>query len=101
MLDYDITSRQQYYLLIILLQYPLNALRFRIIMLIGDCSVHIKGAVPRDFQLLVFSWISFPQAPEYSAIQICLKTLGDIRGSRCTTGVIDTFGKWKNGNYFV
>ncbi len=26
----------------------------------------IKGTVSRDFRLLVFSWISFPQSPEYT-----------------------------------
>ncbi len=29
-----------------------------------------KGTVSRDFRLLVFSWISFPQAPEYTIVAI-------------------------------
>ena len=27
----------------------------------------LKGTVSRDFRLLAFSWISFPQAPEYTS----------------------------------
>ncbi len=48
-----------------------------------------KGTVPRNFWLQVFSWISFPQDPEYTIrlFQICSKIHGDIRNSRFTTGV--------------
>ncbi len=48
-----------------------------------------KGTVPRNFWLQVFSWISFPQVPEYTIrlFQICSKIHGDIRNSRFTTGV--------------
>ncbi len=37
----------------------------------------VKGTVPRDFRLLVFSWISLPQAPEctISAISIFFENL--------------------------
>jgi hypothetical protein len=58
-----------------------------------------KGTVPRGFRLLVFSnesvstkHLSVPLRP----FQIFSKIRGDIRGSRCTTGVVDTGGKWKN-----
>jgi hypothetical protein len=39
-----------------------------------------------------FSWITFPQAPEITlgSFQFFSKIRGDIRKSRCTTGVIDT-----------
>ncbi len=58
----------------------------------------IKGTVPRDFRLLVFFMNQFPQAPEYNikAISIFSKILGDICGSRCTTGVVDTVANGKN-----
>ncbi len=54
----------------------------------------------RDFLLLVFSWISFPPAPEYSikTVSNFLKILGDIRSSRFATGVNDTGGKWKKSS---
>jgi hypothetical protein len=32
------------------------------------------------------------------AFQIFSKICGDIRGSRCTTGVVDTSGKWKKSS---
>ncbi len=28
-------------------------------------AIRVKGTVPQYFRLQVFSWISFPQAPEY------------------------------------
>ncbi len=37
-----------------------NVWDFKLTLLKG-----IKGTVPRDYQLQVFLWISFPQAPEY------------------------------------
>jgi hypothetical protein len=60
---------------------------------------NVKGTAPRDFQLQVFYMISFPQAPDYTirAISI-LKIRRDIRSSRCTTGVVDTGGKWKKSS---
>ena len=46
-----------------------------------------------------FSWISFPQAPEYTIRVVLnfLKIRQDIRRSRCTTGVVDTGGKFASG----
>jgi hypothetical protein len=40
----------------------------------------------------------FPPAPDIplGPFQIFSKIRGDIRSSRCTIGVIDTGGKWKN-----
>ena len=57
----------------------------------------LKGTVPRDFWLQVFTWISFPQAPEFPirAVSNFSKICGDIRSLRCTTGVVDTGKKWK------
>ncbi len=61
-----------------------------------------KGTVSQDFRLLVFSWINFPQACKYSIplqpFRIFSKIRGDIRGSRCTTGVNDTSGKCKKSS---
>ncbi len=82
---------------------PFVGIRFIAIQSVNLCSYRnhqlqsLKGRVPRDFQLQV-SWISFPQTPEYTIGTfriIFSKIHGDIRSSRCTTGVIDTGGKWK------
>jgi hypothetical protein len=60
-----------------------------------------KGKVSRDFRLLVFfhksvspKHLSIPLRP----FRIFSKICGDIRGSRCTTGVDDTGGKWKKSS---
>ncbi len=49
-----------------------------------------------------FSWISFPQAPEYCTplgpFRIFTKIRGDIRSSKFTTGLVDTGGKWKKSS---
>ncbi len=37
-----------------------------------------------------------PLSMPLGASQIFSKIRGDIRSSRCTTGVVDTSGKWKN-----
>jgi hypothetical protein len=35
------------------------------------CCIYLKGTVSRDFRLLVFfSWITFPQAPEYTIMVV-------------------------------
>jgi hypothetical protein len=46
------------------------------------------------------SFISFPQAPAYTltAISNFSKILGDICGSRYTTDVVDTGGKWEKSS---
>ncbi len=60
-------------------------------------EANFKRTVPQDFNFRFFSWISFPQAPEYTWVfQIFAKICGDIRSSRCTPGEIDTGGKRKN-----
>jgi hypothetical protein len=43
---------------------------------------------------------SFPQAPEYTirAVSVFFEIRRDIRSSRCTTGVVDTSGKWKKSS---
>ncbi len=54
-----------------------------------------KGTVARDFRILVFS-----VSPKLLSIPLGLfrfffsKIRGDIRSSRCTTGVVDTGGKF-------
>jgi hypothetical protein len=58
----------------------------------------LKGQCHEIFDFWFFTWISFPQAPEYipsRPFRIFSKIRGDIRGSRCTIGVADTGGKWK------
>jgi hypothetical protein len=61
-------------------------------------SPPLKGQCHEIFDFKFSTWISFPQAPDYTirAVQILLKIRGDIRSSRCTTSVVDTGGKWKN-----
>ncbi len=52
----------------------------------------------RDFRLLVFFHESLSPKPlsiPLGPFQIFLIICGDIRSSRCTTGVVDTGGKWK------
>jgi hypothetical protein len=53
-------------------------------------SHRFKGTVSRDFLLLVFFMNQFPPSPRVSHFS---KIRGDIRKSRCTTGVNDTGGK--------
>ncbi len=62
----------------------------------------LKGTVSRDFRLLVFFMNQFPPSP-WASIPLGLfqnfsKILGDIRCSRCTTGVVDTGGKWRKSS---
>ncbi len=56
-----------------------------------------KGTVSRDFQLRVFFMNQFPPSP-YKAVSNFSKICGDIHSSRCTTGVIDSGGKWKKSS---
>ena len=60
----------------------------------------LKGQCHEIFDFWFFSWISFPQASEYTitAISNFLKIRGDIRGSRYT---IEKIFKQKNFNNFV
>jgi hypothetical protein len=55
--------------------------------------------VSRDFLLLVFyeSVSSQPQSIPLGPFRIFSKIRGDIRKSRCTTGVVDTGGKFATG----
>ena len=60
----------------------------------------LKGTVSRDFLLQVF----FHESPSPKPLIITLgtfrifsKIIGDIRKSRCTTGVNDTGGKFATG----
>jgi hypothetical protein len=60
----------------------------------------LKGQCHEIFDFWFFSCISFLQAYEYTstAFSKFFKIRGDIRGSRCTTGVNDTGGKWKKSS---
>jgi hypothetical protein len=56
-----------------------------------------KGTVSRDFLLLVFFTNQFPPLPQsipLGPFQIFSKIRGDIRKSRCTTGINDAGGKF-------
>ncbi len=70
----------------------------------------LKGTVSRDFRLLVFSWISFPQSPEYTMRAVSnffenSRTYSQLKVChRCqryrwliATGVVDTGGKFATG----
>ncbi len=48
--------------------------------------VLVKGTVSRDFLLLVFSWLSFSQASDYTKTPFQILTF--------TTRVVDTGGHW-------
>ncbi len=56
---------------------------------------HLKGQCHEIFCFRFFLWITFPQAPDNNIriISNFFKNSGDIRKSRCTTGVNDTGGK--------
>ncbi len=58
----------------------------------------LKGQCHEIFDFCFFSWISFPQAPEYTirSVSNFSKIRGDILSSRFATGVVDTGGKCKN-----
>ncbi len=64
-----------------------------------------KGTVPRDFRLLFFFHESVSPKPLSIPIEpfrIFSKIRGDIRSSRCTTGVADTGDKWqKSSNWQI
>ncbi len=55
----------------------------------------LKGQCHEIFCFRFFSWITFPQAPENNTRVITnfSNICGDIRKSRCTTGVNDNGGK--------
>ncbi len=56
----------------------------------------LKGQCHEIFCFWFFSWISFPPAPSipFRPYRIFSKIRGDIRESRCTTGINDTGGKF-------
>jgi hypothetical protein len=62
-----------------------------------------KRTVSRDFLLPVFHESVSPQTQSIPAgpFQIFSKIRGDIRSSRCTTGVVDSGGKWKKEKIFI
>jgi hypothetical protein len=54
----------------------------------------LKGQCHKDFLLQVFSLLFYSKAKILGSFQIFLKIPGDIRTSRCTTGINDTSGKF-------
>jgi hypothetical protein len=63
----------------------------------------IKGTVPRDFDFRFSTWISFPQAPDYTVRAVSNFFENSRRYSQLKdyhTGVIDTGGKWKKCQIF-
>ncbi len=65
----------------------------------SSAYAQFKGTVPRDFRLLVFFINQFLLAPSIplGPFRLFSKTRGDICSSRCTTGVVDTIGKFAIG----
>ena len=64
-------------------------------------SVPLKGQCHEIFDFRFSTWISFPQAPDYTIRVVSNffeNSQRDIRSSRCTTGVVDTGGKWKKSS---
>ncbi len=73
----------------------------RVNIYINFClQVHFKGTVSRDFDFWFFSWISFPQSPEYTmrAVSIFFENSRRYLKLRFATGVVDTGGKCKKSS---
>jgi hypothetical protein len=51
----------------------------------------------RFFASGLFSWVSFPTAPEYPIRTVSSKICGDILKSRCISGINDTGGNFATG----
>ncbi len=64
------------------------------------CTLYLEGQCYEISDFWLFSWNSFPQAPEYTvrAVSNFSKISGDICSSRCTTSDVDTGGKWKKSS---
>ncbi len=70
----------------------------------------LKGTVSRDFLPLIFSWISFPQPPDYTIRAISnffenSRRFSQLNGKKSlldtfATGVADNGGKFATGNLF-
>ncbi len=60
----------------------------------------LKGQCREIFNCWFFSWISFPQAPEYTIRAVSNFFEHSLRylQHKCTTSVIDTSGKWKKSS---
>ncbi len=56
-----------------------------------------RGTVPRDFRLQGFSMNQSPP-PSLTPFRIFSKIRENIRTSRCTTGAVDTVGRWKKSS---
>ncbi len=88
-----------------LLGWQINAWKFSFMSIFKKadkcfCVCIVKKQCHEIVDFRFFLWISFPQAPEYTIgpFQMFSKIRGDIRSSRCTTGVLDTGGKWKKSS---
>ncbi len=77
--------------------HPICVLLFHVHQL--KCQQYLKRQCHEIFCFRFFSWIIFPQALEnnFRIISNFFEIRGDIRKSRCTTGVNDTGGKFANG----
>ncbi len=63
----------------------------------SDPETHIKGTVSQDFLLLVFFHESVspqPRSIPLGSFRFFSKIRGDVRKSRCTTGINNTGGKF-------
>jgi hypothetical protein len=71
---------------------------------IQNSQILLKGTVSRDFARFSTSGFFHESvSPKHLSVplwpfRIFSKICGDIRGSRCTTGVNDTGGKWKKSS---
>jgi hypothetical protein len=60
----------------------------------------VEGTVPRDFRLQAFFMYQFSHSSQVSirVISNFLRKFVSIFVPRCTTGVVDTSGKWKKSS---
>ena len=80
--------------------FVLTPLGSRVNIYVNFClQVHFKGTVSRDFCFRFFHESPSPKPLiiKVGSYQIFSKIRGDIRKSRCTTGVNDTGGKFATG----
>jgi hypothetical protein len=58
----------------------------------------LKGKCQEIFDFRLSTWISFPQAPDYTirAVSNFFKICGNIRSSRCTTVLLTPVANGKN-----
>ncbi len=75
---------------------PMVSVRFVVGITLMRIRIHIKGTVSRDFLLLVFFMNEFPLSPRVfhlDRFEFFENSRGDIRKSRCTTGINEPVGE--------